>query len=49
MRKPARRRDAANAYCLGKERNDAGAAFGLNPKGRTALGRIASLFVAYLE
>jgi len=30
---PARRRDAANAYCLSKERNDAGTAFGGNPSG----------------
>jgi len=48
MRMPARRRDAANAYCLSKERNDAGAAFGGNPIKFNmtgvwdSLGRIAS-------
>ena len=49
MRMPARRRDAANACGLSKERNDAGAAFGFNPEGRASLGRIASLLVAYLR
>jgi len=27
----SKRRDTANAYCLGKERNEAGAAFGGKP------------------